>query len=104
MKGAAGVQGKQAQLITSNTSRKYILLHTLRSAFASKSERVFWPKIVRRLHFKWFIAEKPRPHFAVEGVEVSIKSSEIRQSLTSSGLEAKEVREYIIWADSFVAH
>ena len=37
------------------------------------------------------MAEKPRPHFAVEGVEVSIKSSEIRQSLTSSGLEARRL-------------
>ena len=40
---------------------------------------------------KWFIAEKPGSHFAVEGVEVSIKSSKIRQALMSSGLEARRV-------------
>ena len=40
---------------------------------------------------KWFIAEKPGWHFAVEGVEVSIKSSKIRQALMSSGLEARRV-------------
>ena len=40
---------------------------------------------------KWFIAEKPGSHFAVEGVEVSIKFSKIRQSLRSSGLEARRL-------------
>ena len=56
---------------------------------------------------KWSIAEKPRPHFAVEGVEVSIKSSEIRQSLMSSGLEARRLENtsfglLALWLTSLV--
>ena len=60
-------------------SRKPVTEFGLKSAFAS--DRVFSPRVVLRLHFKWFVAEKPSSHFAVEGVEVSIKSSKIRQSL-----------------------
>ena len=37
------------------------------------SDSVFLTIVVLRLHFKWFIAEKPGLHFAVKGVEVSIK-------------------------------
>ena len=48
-----------------------------------KSDRVFLPKVVLRLLFKWFIAEKPGSPFAVEGVEVSIKCRKIRQALMS---------------------
>ena len=32
---------------------------------------------------EWFIAKKPGSHFAVDGVEVSMKSSKSRQALTS---------------------
>ena len=52
---------------------------------------MFLHKIVWRLHFKWVIAEKPPLHFAVEGDKVSIKSSKMRQSLTSSGPEARRL-------------
>ena len=44
------------------------------------SDSMFLTKVVLRLHFKWFIAEKPGSQFAVEGVEVSIKSSKMRRS------------------------
>ena len=39
-----------------------------------ESDRVFLTKVVLRLHFKWFIAEKPGSHFAVKGVEVRASS------------------------------
>ena len=39
-----------------------------------KSDGVFLTKVVLRLHFKWFIAEKPGSQFAVEGVEVRASS------------------------------
>ena len=45
-----------------------------------KSDSVFLTKVVLRLHFKWFIAEKPRSHFAVRGVEVSSNSSKMSRS------------------------
>ena len=56
-----------------------------------KSDRVLWPKGVRRLHFKWFIAEKPGLHFAADGDKLSIKPSKMRQSLMSSGLESRRL-------------
>ena len=40
---------------------------------------------------EWFIAKKPGSHFAVDGVEVSMKSSKSRQALTSLGLEARRL-------------
>ena len=45
-------------------------LHGLKSTFASSLTG-------------WFIAKKPGSHFAVDGVEVSMKSSKSRQALTS---------------------
>ena len=45
-----------------------------------KSDSLFLTKVVLKLHFMWFIAEKPGSHFAVRGVEVSIKSSKMRRS------------------------
>ena len=62
-----------------------------------KSDSVFLTKVVLRLHFKWSIAEKPGLHFAVEGVEVSIKSSKMRRS-------HEVFREYILWAYSFLPY
>ena len=65
-------------------------MHGLRSAFASTLKGCSDPKLFVDYTF-WFIAEKLGSHFAVEGVEVSIKSSKSRQSLTSSGLEARRL-------------
>ena len=58
-----------------------------------KSDRVFWPKVVCRLHFKCFIAEKPCLHSSAEGDKVSTKPSKMRQSLMSSGLEKMKGKE-----------
>ena len=48
-------------------------LHGLKSTFASCLTG----------YSEWFIAKKPGSHFAVDGVEVSMKSSKSRQALTS---------------------